>query len=156
MAFCTNCGAKLDEGAKFCPNCGAGVGETVGTVAPVTGKNKSEWQYFCGVWSKYAVFSGRARRAEYWWFVLFSTIIWVGLRLIETGLGLNFSAYAGLLTVIYELAVLLPSWGVMVRRFHDVDRRAWCFLVPIYNIILLCTAGTAGPNRFGPDPKLEH
>jgi uncharacterized membrane protein YhaH (DUF805 family) len=54
---------------------------------------------------------------------------------------------------IYIIAVLLPAWGDMVRRFHDVDKRAWFVLVPVYNIVLLCTAGTTGPNRFGPDPK---
>jgi uncharacterized membrane protein YhaH (DUF805 family) len=95
---------------------------------PAAGQ-KNAWQYFCGVWKKYAVFSGRARRAEYWWFGLFSFIISVVLHFIE---GFAFSENVGLLTGLYGLAVLLPGWGVAVRRFHDVDKRAWWALVPIY------------------------
>jgi uncharacterized membrane protein YhaH (DUF805 family) len=198
MAFCTNCGTKLDEGAKFCVNCGAKTGEITGMAAqeipaqtannyavppvvpaqmqqinvsvppqpyagqnaPVAGQNKTAWQYFCGVWKKYAVFDGRARRTEFWWFALFNGIISFVLGFIEgfalTGLGiyLYIAENVGLLTVLYGLTVLLPNWGVMVRRFHDVDKRAWWVLVPIYGwIVIPCTAGTVGPNRFGPDPK---
>jgi uncharacterized membrane protein YhaH (DUF805 family) len=119
-----------------------------------TEQNKNAWQYFCDVWKKYAVFKGRARRAEFWWFVVFSAIISIILGLIDGYMGLYILPDVGLLSTIYPLVAFLPSWGVMVRRFHDVDKRAWFCLVPIYGwIVLPCTAGTEGPNRFGPDPK---
>jgi uncharacterized membrane protein YhaH (DUF805 family) len=176
MGFCTNCGTKLDDGAKFCVNCGAKVEGVAETAAPgqpdqtannyavppyaanntvfASAQNKNAWQYFCDVWKKYAVFSGRARRAEYWWFLLFNAIISIGLSLIDYMADTNITDSTGLLGILYSLAVFLPSWGVMVRRFHDVDRRAWWCLGPSYGWIRLpCTAGTVGPNRFGPDPK---
>jgi uncharacterized membrane protein YhaH (DUF805 family) len=64
------------------------------------------------------------------------------------------------LTGLLSLALLLPYLGIAVRRLHDTDRSGWWILiglVPIVGIILLivwyCTAGTAGPNTYGPDPK---
>lgn len=133
------------------------------------------------VLSKYAVFNGRARRSEYWWYTLavaiVSTILYVAL--IAPGYGeymtgimeasaagtmppaMPGSLTAGYLIVsLVNLALLLPSLGVTVRRLHDTDRSGfWIFLglVPIVGGIMLivweATAGTPGPNRFGPDPK---
>ena len=103
--------------------------------------------YFITVLSKYATFTGRARRAEYWYFALFSTIISIVLGFIG-GL-INFPA----LSTVYTLAVLLPSIAVGVRRMHDVGKSGWFILIPIYNIILACTAGDTGPNEYGEDPK---
>ena len=104
--------------------------------------------YFTNAFKKYAVFQGRERRAAYWWFYLFCLIINIVTFSIDALL-IEFPIFS----LLWALIILLPSWGLMVRRFHDVDRRAWWVLVPIYNLILLCTAGTVGPNRFGPDPK---
>ena len=103
--------------------------------------------YFITVLSKYATFTGRARRAEYWYFALFSTIISIVLSLV--GELINFPA----LSTVYTLAVLLPSIAVGVRRMHDVGKSGWFILIPIYNIILACTAGDTGPNEYGEDPK---
>jgi uncharacterized membrane protein YhaH (DUF805 family) len=85
---------------------------------------------------------------------IFNCIIYLVLGFIDGILDFYITDDIGLLSLIYELAVFLPSWSVMVRRFHDVDKRAWFCLVPVYGwIVLPCTAGTIGPNRFGPDPK---
>ena len=99
--------------------------------------------YYLKVLTNYAKFDGRARRSEYWYFILFNVIITVLFSII----GLR------LLSNIYALAVLLPSIGVAIRRMHDVDKSGWFILIPFYNLFLVCTAGTCGENRFGADPK---
>jgi uncharacterized membrane protein YhaH (DUF805 family) len=72
------------------------------------------------------MFSGRARRAEYWYFVLFNIIVAVVLSLIDTLLGtFNFMQGVGLLSGLYALAVLIPTLAVTVRRLHDIDRTGW-------------------------------
>ncbi len=103
--------------------------------------------YFLTVLKKYAVFSGRARRSEYWYFVLFSTIISFALAYLDVALG---TLYIGM---IYSLAILIPSIAVAVRRMHDVGKSGWYCLIPIYNLILACTNGDVGTNKYGPDPK---
>lgn len=102
--------------------------------------------YYIEAFKKYAVFEGRATRKEYWMFVLFNLIINIGLSMIE-------SRGNNLLSSLYGLVVFLPSLAVGIRRLHDVDRRGWFILIPIYNLILLCTQGTKGANRFGSDPR---
>lgn len=103
--------------------------------------------YFFKVLSKYAIFNGRARRSEYWYFALISTIITVILMMI--GNAIKFP----LLNSIYSFAVMLPSIAVGVRRMHDIDKSGWFFLIPIYNIFLLFRKGTIGENKYGEDPK---
>ncbi|MCA0044300.1 DUF805 domain-containing protein [Celeribacter litoreus] len=108
--------------------------------------------------SKYVTFSGRARRAEYWWWVLFTTVAGAVLAVIDTAL-FGFEQNYDPLNSIFSLATFLPSISVWVRRLHDVNRSgwwAWLILIPLIGwIILLYWAvkgGTEGPNRFGPDP----
>ena len=110
---------------------------------------------------KYAVFSGRSRRMEYWYFVLFNIIVAVVLALIDTLLGtFNVMQGVGLLSGIYGLAVLIPTLAVTVRRLHDIDRTGWWIfinLIPLIGTIVLLvfelTPGTPGSNSYGPDPK---
>jgi uncharacterized membrane protein YhaH (DUF805 family) len=110
---------------------------------------------------KYAVFSGRSRRTEFWYFVLFNIIVTIVLSLIDTLLGtFNILRGVGLLSGIYGLAVLIPTLAVIVRRLHDVDRSGWWILIgliPLIGAIVLLvfelTPGTPGSNRYGPDPK---
>tara|TARA_Y100000588_G_C13774336_1_gene719573 strand:+ start:142 stop:513 length:372 start_codon:yes stop_codon:yes gene_type:complete len=110
---------------------------------------------------KYAVFSGRARRKEYWFFALFNTIISFVLAIIDASVG-SFSAEMeiGFLGGIYALAILLPSIAVTVRRLHDTDRSGWWFFivfVPLVGVIVLLVFmlldSHAGENRFGSNPK---
>ena len=110
---------------------------------------------------KYAVFSGRSRRKEYWYFVLFNIIVSIVLGWIDALLGTRGSyAGAGLLSGIYGLAVLIPTLAVTVRRLYDIDRSGWWILiglVPLIGaIVLLVFAlldGTPDTNRYGPNPK---
>src|SRR5258706_4153596 len=104
---------------------------------------------------KYAVFSGRARRKEYWFFFLFNLIASMVLSAVDVAVGTM-----GILSIIYGLALLIPSIAVGVRRMHDIDRSGWWLLiafVPFIGVIVLLVfallPGTAGDNRFGPDPK---
>ena len=110
---------------------------------------------------KYAVFSGRARRMEYWYFVLFNLIVAFVLALIDALLGTTTGVSSfGLLSGIYSLAVLIPTLAVLVRRLHDIDRTGWWILInliPLVGTIVLLvfalTPGTPGSNQYGPDPK---
>lgn len=103
--------------------------------------------YYLKVLKNYAGFSGRARRSEYWYFFLFNVIISFVLGFVG-GL-VDFKMLAN----IYSLAVLIPGIAVGVRRMHDVDKSGWFLLIPIYNLVLACTAGTNGENQYGADPK---
>ena len=117
---------------------------------------------------RYAEFSGRSRRKEYWMFVLLnmllSTAIGVvgvwgaasGLFSSEEELGLYFVATAGL----YSLIAFIPGLAVTIRRLHDTDRSGWNILwglIPLVGALVLIfmyvSEGTSGPNSYGPDPK---
>ncbi|MBM0743515.1 DUF805 domain-containing protein [Phormidium sp. CLA17] len=111
-------------------------------------------KWYMQVWKKYAVFSGRAHRTEYWMFVLFNLIISFGLGLIEGILGRATNTDQSVLSAIYSLAILVPSIAVGVRRMHDTDHSGWWIIVPIANLIFAVTKGTEGENRFGSAPKL--
>jgi uncharacterized membrane protein YhaH (DUF805 family) len=110
---------------------------------------------------KYATFSGRARRKEFWFFQLFVMLIGLALSLVDYMLGLmDMETGIGALSGLFSLAMLLPNLAVSVRRLHDTDRSGWwlllCFL-PVIGIIVLLVFffldGTRGTNRFGEDPK---
>lgn len=103
--------------------------------------------YYLSVLSNYAVFNGRARRSEFWYFFLFNMIISVALGAVGGIMGLE------ILGNIYSLAVLVPSIAVGIRRMHDIGKSGWFILIPIYSIVLAATAGDQGDNEYGPDPK---
>jgi uncharacterized membrane protein YhaH (DUF805 family) len=103
--------------------------------------------------NKYATFTGRARRTEYWMFVLFSIIFAVVAMIIDgiiTG---------GLLGLVYTLGILIPSIAVAVRRLHDTNRSGWWLLlglVPLLGLVLiyfLVLDSQPGDNEYGPNPK---
>lgn len=114
-----------------------------------------------GWWKKvmlenYANFSGRARRAEYWWAYLINIVIAVVLFIIGALLG-----DAGIiLPVLFLLGALLPMIGSMVRRLHDTGKSGWWYFVSfvpfvggIILLVFLATDGERGPNQYGPSPK---
>ncbi len=117
--------------------------------------------WYIEAFKKYAVFSGRSRRKEYWYFVLFNVIAAVVLSLIDMLLGtFSSSSNIGLLSGIYSLAVIIPTLALSVRRLHDTDRSGWWILiglVPLIGSIVLLVFyvmdSTPGQNRFGPNPK---
>ncbi|MGH2666227.1 DUF805 domain-containing protein [Flavobacterium sp.] len=113
----------------------------------------------------YANFSGRARRSEYWYFVLmnvvvivFLVILYLCMLTVSETLG---GVFLGAL-LLYFLIIIIPSLAVIVRRLHDINKSGWYYFVrfipvagPIWLLILLCTDGTAGNNGYGKDPKQE-
>lgn len=111
-------------------------------------------KYFIEVFTKnFANFNGRARRKEYWMFVLFNTLIYYGLLGVGMALGENGGAIFGILAMLYILASIIPSIAVAVRRMHDVGKDWWYIFIPIYSLILCCTEGERRENQYGPDPK---
>lgn len=113
-------------------------------------------EWYIGCWKKYSDFTGRARRTEYWMFVLLNVVVMIGVGIVDTMLGL-----LGSLVALYSLAAFLPNLAVSARRLHDTDRSAWWILLmflpvlgPIILIIFFVQNGQSGANRFGSDPKL--
>ncbi|WP_335989284.1 DUF805 domain-containing protein [Glycomyces sp. MUSA5-2] len=126
--------------------------------------------WYIGALRKYAVFSGRARRREFWMFALCNYIIGIALWAFVAAIAgldillgridspvLAVVAFAPL--VVYELGIIVPSLAIMVRRLHDRGHSAWWMLlslVPYAGIVLLIFAmldGQPHPNRYGPSPK---
>jgi uncharacterized membrane protein YhaH (DUF805 family) len=117
--------------------------------------------YYTDVLKKYAVFDGRARRKEYWMFVLWNIIVSLVLSVIlgVIGLVLHMAAVSFLLGV-YSLAVLIPGIAVGVRRLHDTGRTGWWLFigfVPLVGAIVLLVFvvqdSKPGENQYGPNPK---
>ena len=116
---------------------------------------------------RYVDFSGRSRRKEYWFFALFSLILYFvvglifGARVTEVDPVNPAGGILGSLALpLVALVLFLPSLGVTVRRFHDQDKSGWLVLlglIPFVGglivMVMMCLEGTRGPNRYGPDPK---
>ena len=92
---------------------------------------------------KYATFSGRATRSEYWFFTLFTLIVYFGAAIIDAALG------SYMLTALTYLIFLIPGIAVGCRRLHDTGKSGWFILVPIYNFVLTVTESQKKANRFG-------
>ena len=122
-------------------------------------ENGMNW--YLEVMKKYAVFSGRARRKEYWFFILFNMIFAIVAMILDNVLGIAIEGLVyGPIYILYGLAILLPNLGVLVRRLHDVGKSGWFFfitLIPIVGVIwllvLLCRDGVQEENQYGPNPK---
>jgi uncharacterized membrane protein YhaH (DUF805 family) len=113
--------------------------------------------WYLGVLRQYAVFDGRARRKEYWMFVLFNIVIAAALAIVGRVVGLD-----GALRGLYVLGVLIPSLAVSVRRMHDTGRSGWWLLVVLVPLVgwlivlyFMAQAGETGGNSHGPDPKAD-
>ncbi len=110
---------------------------------------------------KYAVFSGRAQRKEFWLFNLLYLIAYIIAFAIDMGTGTYVPTLGmGTATLILTLAFVIPALAVSFRRLHDTDRSAWWLLIALVplvgSIVLLvffCLDGSAGENRFGHNPK---
>jgi uncharacterized membrane protein YhaH (DUF805 family) len=141
--------------------------------------------------AKYVDFTGRARRSEYWWFVVFAVLVGIATAVIDRVVAPGYVAVHGRgpVSMLASLALLLPSIAVSVRRLHDIDRTGWWILIfyaavivlvfvaigsaftghaatalllllvllafCVWLIVWFATKGTAGPNRFGPDPLAD-
>ncbi len=120
---------------------------------------------------RYAEFSGRSRRKEYWMFVLFQVLVSIVIGIF---LGRpSYQSYGGMMGFstmmdgpgalvqnLFGLVSFIPNLAVAVRRLHDQDKSGWLLLLVLIPVlgwfalfVLMCLDGTRGPNRFGPDPK---
>jgi uncharacterized membrane protein YhaH (DUF805 family) len=116
--------------------------------------------WYLEVLRKYAVFDGRARRQEYWMFVLISTLLPILAMILAGALGMQMGNGATVLLAVYYVVTLLPSIAVWVRRLHDTGRSGWWVLasfVPLIGTIALLVFslqdGEPGTNQYGPNPK---
>lgn len=131
---------------------------------------------------KYADFNGRARRSEYWLFVLFMVLVLMGLGVVSAILSAVASAVApeagadpasgaspvfggvmiliAIVFLLFIVAMIIPGLAVRVRRLHDIGASGWLILIALVpgigGLVLLVLSlldGTAGPNTYGEDPK---
>ncbi len=116
--------------------------------------------YYTEVISKYAQFTGRARRSEYWMFGLINLIILLSTAFIGASLDTSGSGAGLFIYILYFLFALIPSIAVTVRRLHDTGNSGWMLLInfipvigPIWLFILMCIEGENKENQYGIDPK---
>jgi uncharacterized membrane protein YhaH (DUF805 family) len=125
--------------------------------------------WYIQVLKKYGVFSGRARRKEYWMFLLFNIIFFIIAAIIDNILGTTFkvsfggisnSLPYGYIYLLYALSVFIPGLAVSIRRLHDVGKSGWFYLIilipfigAIWLLVLFCKDGIAGENKYGANPK---
>ena len=121
--------------------------------------------WYLKVLKQYVDFSGRARRKEYWMFVLFNIIFAVVAMTFDNVLGTTFELYGqsvgyGWIYLLYCLAIILPGLAVCVRRLHDIGKSGWYYLIafiPLIGFIVLiiwfCQNSQIGENKWGANPK---
>lgn len=114
--------------------------------------------YFMEALKKYAVFSGRATRSEYWYFVLFYIILAVIAGIIDGVIG----SEMGILGLVVGLGLFIPSLSVTVRRLHDIGKSGWMILISfipliggIWLLILMAMDSQASENEYGANPKMN-
>ena len=115
--------------------------------------------YFIYCLKNYFNFSGRATRSEFWYFTLFCLLFGMLIMLIEYMLGIGNVKETGILSLIFDLALVFPSLAVSTRRLHDTNRSGWwnlIMLVPIIGIIVLIvfySQDSKEDNQYGINPK---
>ena len=111
-------------------------------------------EYFLDAFRKYADFTGRATREQYWMYILIYVVISVVLSIIDAALA------TAVLSAIFSVVMLVPSISIATRRLHDTGRSGWwqlIGLIPLLGIIILIiflVQDSHGENQYGPNPKL--
>lgn len=110
--------------------------------------------------NKYAKFDGRARREEFWMFVLFNILIAIALAVVDFVISLVIRHRVSVFGTLYSLAMIIPGIAVSIRRLHDTNRSGWFLLLKfvccigwIILLIFYIQEGTPGENQYGPNPK---
>ena len=176
-AFCYDCGAETNITDSFCGKCGAALTQAVADdVQDFQGGDFGLWDGFIRCFKKYATFSGRARRKEYWGFMLF------------TGIFSFVFSWVPILAALWNLVTILPCYSATCRRFHDrgysgyvllclillpagcavvgaslgvIMRSSWLLILGIVvtlvfvviSFVITCLDSQPGANRYGPNPK---
>jgi len=150
MPFCSKCGTEVPKEVKFCSKCG-------NVLQAKQSEELSLWEYYVStILKNYVNFKGRARRKEYWGFVLFNLIIIFALGFVGGIVGDGGEFFGS----VYSLAVFLPGLAVLIRRLHDIGRSGWSWLfalIPLVGwiivLIWLCKDSQPGENKYGANPK---
>lgn len=127
-------------------------------------KPLSAFEWFSLCWIKALDFKGRARRSEFWYFVLVNNGIYLFIVILSSALGQSafaqapsgtdsFSSLIGMIIMLYLLISTLPFLAAGARRMHDVGKSGWFLIIPVYGFILSITEGEKGMNQYGKDPK---
>ena len=110
--------------------------------------------YYIQAFKRYADFTGRSRRSEYWYFVLFNILAFIVTMIIDAII--QFPVF----TMLYMLGTLIPAISLVVRRLHDVGKSGWWYfigLIPLVGgiilLVFLVTDSQPGNNQWGPNPK---
>lgn len=149
--YCPKCGEKNADGVNFCGKCGSNITAFYLTSPAVMSANRAGDKMGFGsaiatCMGKYADFTGRAARPEYWWFYLFTMLISWGATIAD---------HSGVVNGIVSLALLLPSLSACARRLHDTNRSGWWMLISLTVIglipltIWLARQGNEQSNRYG-------
>ena len=156
--FCSKCGNIIPDNAKFCTSCGAPVENRTNVNAlcdhPHPGQPLPQISFGEAVrrfFTHYADFSTRARRSEYWWAILFTSLVTSAASIIFGG--------DAVLTKLITLALFVPGVSLGVRRLHDVGKPGtwylWNLLPVIGSIIVFIQVlkDSEPDNQWGPNPK---
>ena len=116
--------------------------------------------HYINALKKYAVFSGRARRKEYWYFVLFYVLLMILFGIGDVILGtVHVESNTGLLSSLFILSMLVPTMAVAVRRLHDTEHSGWWILINLIPLIgllvftyFMVSGSDDGENQYGPSP----
>ena len=116
--------------------------------------------YLKVVKENYANFSGRAQRAEYWWYALINSIVITVIHYVDLLIGTTMDwQQLGIIGAIYALAVIIPGLAVSTRRLHDIGKSGWLLLLALTGIGIIplfiwhVSDSTPGDNQYGPNPK---
>jgi uncharacterized membrane protein YhaH (DUF805 family) len=119
--------------------------------------------YFLLAFKKYAKFSGRSTRPEYWYFNLFSVLMQIflsALIILTAQMSQELSLVVNIIYLLFSLSIFIPSIAVGFRRMHDIGESGWMLfinLIPLFGfiwyIVLLCTKSDEGANKYGPATK---
>lgn len=114
-------------------------------------------EWYLKVLKNYTGFTGRARRKEYWMFLVINMAISLVLQIV---LGMISPELMLIVVGLYTLGIILPSIAVVIRRLHDINKSGWWMfisMVPliggIWFLVLMAKEGDSGPNEYGADPK---
>ena len=183
--YCSNCGFKPDPLAIICVRCGKPLKGSATNhanntnhvnVAPQKNNNvHTMGEAINSCFKKYATFSGRATRAEYWFFALFQFLIMlIPLSMminpllasindpyyLSYGSGITIYAIGITFTILIGFAFFLPALAVTVRRLHDTGKSGWLYFIgwipyigSIILLILVCQDSQPGDNQYGNNPK---
>lgn len=163
-AKCPHCQDPISNpDAVICIGCGTNL-KTGKKLSADGSSSKGKFKiWYLEVLKKYAVFKGRARRKEYWYFTLCNIIASIVIGFVDVKIGTySMKAGVGLLGTVYSLAVLIPSLAVFIRRLHDIGKSGWWFFLglipcvgPLILLYFMVKDSEDGENQYGPNPKLE-